>query len=655
MAQHLFADGVVFVDLSPLTDPTLVLPTIAAALGVREDAEQPLRGTLGTFFAPKQLLLLLDNFEQVLAAAPDITFLLAASPGLVVLATSREPLHVRGEREFPLLPLAVPVAGDLPDIDELAQVPAVTLFLERATAGVPELTLTADNAAAIAAICRRLDGLPLAIELAAARVKVLPPTALLARLEHRLPLLTGGGHDLPARQRTMRDAIAWSYDLLAPGEQALFRHLAVFAGGFSLEAAEAVAVPERGLDVLNGVTALVAQSLLHQMPGRPDEPRYQMLETVREFGLERLAAAGDTDLMRERHARHFLQLAEGRVHGIQILMDLDSVTHVAPEQDNARLALAWFDDQGEIEALLRLSAVLYGLWLARGLYQEGLRWLDRALKQSSHAASIVRVQALMAAAHLAIYHGDYARAARFSADGVALARELDEPTLGDHVVALQVGQALTVAGFLAYRQGAHDRAEALATEAHSRLSDLGDTVPGAIADTGYALLVLGCNVLVQEQFDRAASWVEAALDRFQRADNDWGMSDAQATLAGIRYCTGDLLQAAALYGESLERAYDRNFPHLVVSALFGLASVGAISGQPEAGAHLLGAAESLTASLGAPMMARDAPAVERGLAALIAALGEERLAAEREAGQIMSVEQAMSEARGIAAAVTRSG
>jgi predicted ATPase/DNA-binding XRE family transcriptional regulator len=417
-----FPDGVSFVDLSPLTDPGLVVPTIAATLGVREVTGQPLLQTLSTFLAPKRLLLLLDNFERVLAGAPDIATLLAASPGLAALITSREPLHVRGEHEFPLLPLAVPEADYPLTVAELGQVPAIMLFLERAMASVPDLALSTNNAAAIAAICRRLDGLPLAIELAAARVKVLPPAALLARLEHRLPLLTGGGQDLPTRQRTMRDAIAWSYDLLAPEEQALFRHLAVFAGGFTLAAAEAVAIPERGLEVLDGVTALVAQSLLHRMPGLDAEPRYQMLETVREFGLERLAAADEMALVRQRHARHFLQLAESRVQGIQILMDLNSLTYVVPEQDNARLALAWFDDQGESEALLRLSAVLYGLWLARGLYQEGLRWLDRALERSRHIASVARAQALMAAAHLATYQGDYARAAIFSAEGVALAR-----------------------------------------------------------------------------------------------------------------------------------------------------------------------------------------------------------------------------------------
>ena len=346
-----YPDGVFFVDLSPLTDPALVVPTIAATLGVREVVGQPLLETLSGFLTDKRLLLLLDNCERVLAAAPDVAALLAASPTVSILATSRAALHIRGEREFPLLPLPLPAADRLPPLEELAQVPAVALFVELAAASQPDFALTADNAAAVAAICRRLDGLPLAIELAAARMKVLPPAALLARLEQRLPLLTGGGRDLPARQRTMRDAIAWSYDLLAPEEQALFRRLAVFAGGFTLDAAEAVAAPGAALPVLDGVVALVEQSLLRQMPGLDDEPRYQMLETVREFGLERLAAAGEADEVRQRHARHFLMLAERRVHGMQLFMDLESLTRVAPEQDNVRLALAWFDDHGEIDGV----------------------------------------------------------------------------------------------------------------------------------------------------------------------------------------------------------------------------------------------------------------------------------------------------------------
>ena len=346
--------------------------------------------------------------------------------------------------------------------------PAVALFVDLASASRPDFRLTAENAAAVAAICRRLDGLPLAIELAAARIKALPPAALLARLEQRLPLLTGGGRDLPARQRTMRDALAWSYDLLAPEEQALFRHLAVFAGGFTLDAAEAVAGADAEDHVLEGVVALIEQSLLRSMPGLDDEPRYQMLETVREFGLERLGAAGEEDEVRERHARHFLMLAERRGRGMQLFADLESITHVAPDQDNLRLALTWFDDQGEIDGLLALSSLFYGLWLAHGLYREGLQWLERALERSSHTASAGRVQALVAAGMLSIFQGDYARAATFSPEAVVLAQEFDDPLL--------VGQALTIAGFLAYRQGDYGQAEELLTEGYARLSQLGNRV-----------------------------------------------------------------------------------------------------------------------------------------------------------------------------------
>ena len=340
-----YPDGVFFVDLAPLTDPALVIPTIATTLGVREVVSQPLFQTLSGFLMDKKMLLLLDNFERLLAAAPDVGALLATSPQLAVLATSRGSLHVRGEREFPLLPLPLPAADHLPPLEVLAQVPAVALFVDLASATQPNFSLTSENAVAVSAICRHLDGLPLAIELAAARVKVLPPAALLARLKQRLPLLTGGGRDLPARQRTMRDAIAWSYDLLAPVEQALFRHLAVFAGGFTLDAAEAVAASQGDLWILDGVVTLVEQSLLRQMPAVGDEPRYQMLETVREFGLERLEGAGEDRRGPAATWRHFLPLADepdprnADLHGPRELR-----RRVAPEQDNMRLALSWFDD-----------------------------------------------------------------------------------------------------------------------------------------------------------------------------------------------------------------------------------------------------------------------------------------------------------------------
>jgi predicted ATPase/class 3 adenylate cyclase len=640
-----YPDGVFFVDLSPLTDPGLVLPTIAATLGVREVLGQPVFQTLSGFFADKRLLLLLDNCERILAAAPDVATLLAASPTVSILATSRAALHIRGEHEVPVLPLPLPAADHLPSLNELAQVPAVALFVDLASATRPDFALSADNAAAVAAICRRLDGLPLAIELAAARIKVLPPAALLARLEQRLPLLTGGGRDLPSRQRTMRDTIAWSYDLLSPEEQALCRRFAVFAGGFTLEAAEAVAVPDAALPVLDGVVALVEQSLLQQMPGSDAEPRYQMLETVREYGLERLAAARDEDEARERHARHFLKLAERRVRGIQILMDLQSLTQLAPEQDNARLALTWFDEHDEVDALLRLSSLLYGLWLAQGRYREGLGWLARGLEKSNHTPSTARVQALVAAGMLAIVQGDYERAAIFSHEGVALARALGDPLLE--------GQALAIAGFLGYHRGEYGRAEDLLDEGHRYLSQLGSHVPGALPDTGFSLLILGNIALVRGQFERAASHHEGALELFQLAGNDWGVGEAQAALGAGNYRTGAYAQAATRYAESLGRSrhLNRLFPLLVGTVLHGLAGIAAATGHPDKGARLLGAAEGIVSSVGAPVYPRDRPVHEQALAALTVTLGPEQLAAARKAGRALTIQDAIAEAQAFAEAV----
>jgi len=637
-----FSNGVFFVDLSPLTDSALVVPTIAAALGVRESADHPLLEAVSTFLASKRLLLVLDNCERVLAATPEITTLLAASPGLTVLATSREPLHVRGERVLPLPPLPVPASEHLPLIGELAHVPAIALFVERATAMQPAFALTQDNAAAVAAVCRRVDGLPLAIELAAARVNVLPPAALLARLEQRLPLLTGGGHDLPARQRTMRDAIAWSYDLLNPDAQALFRRLAVFAGGFTLEAAETVAVPDMAFSTLDGIVTLVEQSLLRPVSGvaGDEEPRYLMLETVREFGLERLAAAGEEDDARQRHAEHFLRLSSGFRYASPVLMNLESLARVAADHDNVRLARAWFDEHGDIDALLRLSAMLYGLWFARGLYGEGVQWVEHALERSRHMASVSRVQALAAAGTLAILQGGYDRADAFLDEGLSLARELGDPFL--------VGEVMAYAGFVTYRRGDYARAEDVLGEALRLLGGVPES-----AHRAFALLILGDTALAQEQFDRASLFYQEAIDRFQEAGYTWGLSDAQAGLAGASFCTGDLVLAAKRYRESLERAWSLGFPMYVASCLLGVAAVAATSGRAEQGAHLLGAAEGMIASLSAPMFPRDQPIRQRGLAALSTALGEERLAGAREAGRIMSIEQVVTDAKALSEAVAR--
>ena len=644
-----FPDGVVFVDLSPLTDPTLVVPTLAA-LGVREAAGQRLLDSLAGSLSPRRLLLVLDNCERVLGVAPEITALLAASPGLAVLATSREPLHVRGEREFPVLPLPLPATTPLLELAQSAAIPAIALFVERAEASQPDFTMTAENVAAVGAVCRRLDGLPLAIELAAARVKVLPPQALLARLEHRLPLLTGGGRDLPARQRTMRDAIAWSYDLLSADEQALFRRLAVFAGGFTLDGAEAVAAPDSRLAVLDGVVALVEQSLVRQMPGDNDEPRYRMLETMREFAMERLTSSGEADEARQRHAEHFLRLSTNLAQGRAILMDQASLTWVVAEHDNVRLALAWFDERGEIDALLQLSSLLYGLWFGRGLYREGLQWVERALERSSDVASAALIRALDGAGLLAILQGDNARGEQFLVKAETLARELGDAAL--------TGEALAYSAFLAYRRREFARAEELLNEARRMLGGQAENGPGvdSILTLGGVVpfLTLGDLALAQGQVERAATQYEEAIELFRAAGSEWGLRDMQAGLAAVRYLTGDLPGAAELYGESLQKAHALAFWTIVVSALLGLAGVAVDAGQPEVGARLLGATQGFAERLGATLFTRDDYVHDRVLATLRLALGEERLTAIREVGRDLSIEQAIAEAEAVAGAVQSS-
>jgi predicted ATPase/transcriptional regulator with XRE-family HTH domain len=637
VADH-YPDGVFFVDLAPITDPQLVVPAIAAALGVRDTSDMPLREAVSRHLRERHLLLVLDNCEQVLECASDIATLLTACPVLSILATTREPLHIRAEREMAVAPLPVPDPGRPLPLTDLERVPAVALFVERARAASAGFTLTEDTAGAVAGICQRLDGLPLAIELAAARIKLLPPAALLFRLEQRLPLLTGGGRDLPARQRTMRDAIAWSYDLLTPEEQGLFRRLSVFAGGCTLDAAEAVVDPGTRPDVLGSIGALIEQSLVRQIAGFAGEPRYQMLETVREYGLEQLILAGELDSTRGRHATYFLRFCSSFA---QILgsMSLEWLTRAAFERDNVRLTLAWFDERNEIDALLHMSAMAEGVWIAPGLHREGLQWVERALERSSRGASVGRTQALAAAGMMAAFQGDYDRAAKFSDEEVALARELADPLL--------VGRALAIAGFVSYRRGDYSRAEELIDDANRRLRGLADSEQNAIPPLAVTLLMLGDIGLAQEQFERAARRCEERL-ACEGLQGVWGPIDAQAGLAGVNFCTGNYVQSAILYRDSLDQAKDLGISLLVASTLLGLAGVAAASDRAEDGARLLGAADAIVTFLGAPIFPRDQPVRDRCLSALTAALGEERLAVAREAGRTLTVEQAIAQAQVVA-------
>lgn len=629
-----FPDGVWFVDLSPLTDADLVLPSMAADLGVPEGRDG-LEVRLQGFLRGKHALLVLDNFERVVAAAPSVAKLLAHAPRVRVLATSRIPLHVQGEQEYPLSPLSLPATSSIVSRDALEDSPAVRLFVERAQAIQPDFVLNATNAPTIAAICQRVDGLPLAIELAAARVRVLPPAALLARLEKRLPLLTGGARTLPARQRTMRDAIAWSYDLLTQEEQVLFRRLAVFVGGFTLEAAEAMEDPDGSLATFDGVVTLVEHNLLRQTVDHHDEPRYVMLETVREFGLEQLALAGEERQARQQHAASYLQLANRLApDNATWFQNRTQLERMTADMDNVRLAFSWFEAQGEHEALLRLISVLWIPWQASGLYREGLALVEQAMRLSPRA-SLARLEALNGVVKLALEHGDFARAATHSAEEQAMAAELADPSL--------LGGALLNAGLVASRLGEIVRAEEFFVEA----LQLSQAVGHAELE-GWANLWVGDMALVQAHFGQAAVHYAKALAYFQETNWRWGLVDVHAGLGGVHYGTGDLAGAAAHYEESLDRAWHIGVPVAAIGPLLGLAGVFAEFGYAEQGARLFGAAEGIMALLGAPVFPRDQPARGRALDALTTVLGEDHLVALRERGRTLTIDQAITEARSVA-------
>jgi predicted ATPase/transcriptional regulator with XRE-family HTH domain/tetratricopeptide (TPR) repeat protein len=458
-----FADGVVFVDLSPVREPALVLPAIAQHLGVDERGELSLNERLASALRGKRLLLVLDNLEHLVVVGADLLGLLSHSQGLVILATSRVPLRVRGEREYRVAPLELPL--EAVSAGEFEQSASVALFLDRVRAAGLDLRLDHDTALAVAEICRRLDGLPLALELAAAWVPLLPPVALLERLNPRLPLLIRGPADLPARQRTMFDAIAWSYDLLDPAEQRLFRRMAVFAGGCTPEAAVAVCADEEERVVLAKLAALVDKNLLRrdESSSGTASPRLFMLETIREYGLERLAENEDAQALRWRHAEFFLRLMEDAALALGGRNQIIWAARLELDHDNVRAALSWVCDQVDAGTGLRFAAALWRFWSTLGHGREAQRWLERILDLPVLGAeasedAVARVRAQTGAAVLALESGALDDAGAKIAGGVTRARELnDQRVLVD---------TLNAAGLIARTQGEYDTAVTFLEEAY---------------------------------------------------------------------------------------------------------------------------------------------------------------------------------------------
>jgi len=579
-----FASGVFFVDLAPLSNPSLVLSTIAQTLGIQEAAGQPLLERLKEGLWQKQLLLLLDNFEQVLSAAAQMADLLAACPELKMLATSRERLHVRAEYEFAVPPLSLPDPRHLPDLAALSQVEAVALFLQRAKATRPDFQLTATNARTIAEICAHLDGLPLAIELAAARIKLLSPQALLGRLDQRLQVLTSGARDVPSRHQTLRHTITWSYELLNAQEQHLFRRLAVFVGGCTLEAIEAVStgVGDTDADVLEGIASLLDKSLLQRAKLDGEEPRFAMLETIREYGLGMLASSEEAQASRQAHAVYYLALAEQAEPELLGPQQLTWFERLEREYDNLRAALSWLLEQGPDEQCgelaLRLCGALTWLWLIRGYVSEGRQWLERALEISRGVRSAVRAKALIGAGELAILQDNIGQAEALCGEGLALYRELGKrrgsatslSTLGyaasmrsNYAAAHELleealvlfrevgdtgGSVLALnrlASVLCY-QGEYVRAHALLEESRVLSKEEGDVQGHALS-----LVLLGVVLLFQGDLARAHAHLEESLavSRGMRFKRNIGLS---IYLLGTEtFLQGDVARARSLYEESL--------------------------------------------------------------------------------------------------------
>lgn len=547
VAQRLldrFADGVWLVDLAPLEDAALVLPAIAQTLGLHEIAYTPLHESLKQYLRSRQMLLLLDNFEQVIDAAPGISALLAAAPNLTILVTSRTVLRLSGEHEFVVPPLPLPSLAQLAPEDLLAHAP-VALFVQRAQAVDPTFKITAENARSIAEICLRLDGLPLAIELAAARTKVLSPQALLARLvsasgQPTLDLLQQGARDLPPRHRTLHATIDWSYTLLEPEEQKLFARLAVFVNGWTLDLAEAICrdADDPVLDVLGGVAALVDHSLLVRAVSPDEHQRFAMLATIREYAWEQLTSRGEAEDLRRNHATAYVAFIEA-AHPLLCGPEQQRwLRRLRAEHDNLRAALNWTLNAGELEQALRLAAGLWEFWSVQGSISEGRRWLNQLLAQDSRRYPALWARLLRGAGKLAFYQGDYAQAHSLLAEALAAQQALHNPE--------GILRGFNDLAVLAREQGDYAQAQALHEQSLRLAEELNDEQAAV-----HTLFSLGFNAIHAGDAEQAQRYVTEAMARDQEPNDPMGMAVMTSSLGSIAYLQHDYPRAARLWQQCL--------------------------------------------------------------------------------------------------------
>ncbi len=629
-----FPGGIYFVPLSPVSDPSLMASAIVQTLGIREAGGQSplevlkknLRDSSG---AP--MLLLLDNFEHLIQASPVVAELLATAPTLKILVTSRAALHVYGEHEFPVPPLALPDSKSMPSLEALSKCPAVALFVQRAGAAKPDFELNAENAQAVAEICARLDGLPLAIELAAARVKVLSLSAMQTRLASRLQLLTGGARDLPQRQQTLRATIDWSYDLLSPAEQKLFRRLSVFVGGSTLEGVEAVCDTkgDLDLDLLDGTASMVDKSLLQQVEQANGESRFVMLETIREYAREKLEASKEEALTRRAHGAYCLVLAEEEVTEQSGAEGGEWLERLTLEHDNFRAALEWLTETGDAEWGLRLGAALFRFWEAREYLAEGTDSLGKLLKlKGAGAPTKARQRAVFAAGVLSAVQGDYPAANALFGESLEIARHLGDKqgaavslnalgvnardrdelalahSLFEESLALwrelgdlnAIARALSNLASVLKLQREYDHAHSLHSECLAIFQGLGDR-----AGVAWSLNSQGDTARERGDYAAARKLNEEGLAIFRELGDLWGIAGTLADLGNLEREQRNCGEAQRLYRESLKTFQGLEHKRGIARLLECFACLAAAQQQAERSLRLAGAAAALRQNIGAPL------------------------------------------------------
>jgi predicted ATPase/DNA-binding CsgD family transcriptional regulator len=659
-------DAVAFVALAAIRDPLLVEETIAGALGLAA-RDEAVAEVLRTCLRQRSMLLLLDNFEHVLDAGPALADLLADCPGLTLLVTSRARLRIGAEHVVDVAPLTLPEAGPLPR--DLCRFDAVRLFVERAQAVLPDFAIGDDNADAVVEICRRLDGLPLAIELTAARTTVLPPTAMLARLERVLPMLTDGPRELPERLRTMRAGIAWSYDLLSSAEQELFRRTGVFAGACTLTAAESVG---GHVDALDLVSSLVDKSLLRRVADEGGEPRFTMLETVREYAVEQLVARGEEDAARRAHAEFFRELVELAGPGLRGPEQQRWRDALEADLDELRAALTWTlrdtASPDDLDRGLRLVGALWYFWFHRGLTGEGRRWLARALDRG-HTHGQVRAEALLGAGTLAWRQGDCGTARTHLDESALLWREIG------HQAGL--AETLHVLGHVRFDQRDYHAARGLFAESLGRYRQADDTIGGLplLGDLGLVayhegdhhgaasawgdslalyrqhglkdrvagvLNGLGDLARLAGDHGQAAALYEESLTLWRELRGTPGVASALHKLGQVSRSTRDPAGARAYFAESIAMQQELGNKQGIAECLAGLAGVAADSGRPRQAAQVFAAATQLLAAIGVPLAPADQAVLTRDLDTVRRRLDTKTWQALQEAGSTLSTTDAIA-------------